>query len=172
MADQREIEGSKARAADRGKPEGMAQFLDARPALGSMEVVEGLVREYLGELTANRVRYHKDEISGEQAVSAAGALAQRYAAIFMGRDSAYFALPWNSPEQLGASLARRFAEAPQPEDAVEVFLAMAAADLMAILVEREDDAIDDDAARFRIDALIEDTAHALLGLDNPADLAT
>jgi hypothetical protein len=118
------------------------------------------------------VRYHKDEISGEQAVSAAGALAQRYAAIFMGRDSAYFALPWNSPEQLGASLARRFAEAPQPEDAVEVFLAMAAADLMAILVEREDDAIDDDAARFRIDALIEDTAHALLGLDNPGDLAT
>lgn len=170
MADPREIEGSKARAADRGKPEGMDQFLDQRPALGSMEVVEDLVRQYLGELTANRVRYHKDEITPEQAVAAASDLAKKYAGIFMGRDSAYFALPWNSPEQLGADLAQRFAEPPQPDEAVEVFLTMVAADLMAILVEHEDEKIDDEAAQFRIGVLVEDAAHALLGLQNLADV--
>lgn len=169
MADPREIEGSKARAADRGKPEGMDQFIDPRPALGSMEVVEELVRQYLGELISNRVRYHADQITPEQAVAAAADQAKKFAAIFMGRDAAYFALPWNSPEQLGAHLARHFAEPPQPDEAAETFLTMVAADLMAILVEHEDAKIDDEAAEFRMGALIEDAVHTLLGLENRGD---
>jgi hypothetical protein len=159
------IEGSAARAADRGRDQ---LFGDALPdhALNSLTAVEAVVRSFAEKVADVRARYNADKITDAQARDEVEVLAQKYADMFMGKSSEYAALPWNTPEQLGAYLANVIEGGTAPETAARDFLLYVAAQLLQIMVEHEDAKIDDEVAQFRLGALIEDAVHAFLGLPN------
>lgn len=170
MVDKVQIEGSAERAADRGQ--NMFADLGVGDLLNSTEVVEGLVRQFLGELVDIRKGYNADTLESDRAITKVMAAANRYADVFMGKDSAYTTLPWNTPEQLGAHLKAVLGTDSEPEGAaLDYFLRVASDFTTEVLQPFEDDAIAEDVMRFRTDALVDDATHALLGLrqDEPEE---
>lgn len=159
------IEGSAARAADRGRDQ---LFGDSLPdnALNSITTVEPVVRSFAAKVTDVRVRYNTDKITDAQAREEVDALAQQYADMFMGKTRDYAALPWNTTEQLGAFLANVIEGDASPMTAARDFFLYIAAQLLQIMVEHEGENIDDEVAQFRLDTLIEDAVYALLGVPN------
>lgn len=162
--DPRTIEGSPERAADRGREQGFEFFAQEGEPLGSPEVAEALVRQFLGECLEARVAIHEDKATPEEAKARMQEAAKRYAAIFMGRDKAYAASPWNSPDGLGAYIAANYEGAGDKDEACESFFLRLAADMMKLAKAHEDDELEDDAAQFQTDALVEDAVITLLGL--------
>lgn len=169
MTDKHMIEGTPERAADRGRD--MFDAIVGEGALASLDGVEGMVRDFFGEIVDTRTAYHNDEIDGPAASERVQAIAKKYADIFMGKDQSYGPMPWNSPEQLGTALAANI-EDSTPENAAEHFLLRSAADFMAtVLIPTENDEIDDEIGEFRTNAAVEDLTYAMLGLrqDEPED---
>src|SRR6185369_14991683 len=70
---------------------------DERPALNTPDVVSGLVRQMLVDLSNVR---HEARVSGvgmaAKGVAFASAEATKMAGIFLGEGQAYFATPWNA----------------------------------------------------------------------------
>ena len=162
--DPRTIEGSPERAADRGQEQGFEYFSQDGQQLASPEVAEGLVRQFLAECIEARVAIHEGKATPEEAKARMQDAAKRYAAIFMGKDSAYAASPWNSPDGLGAFIAANYQGSGDKDQACEAMLLRLAADMMKIAKAHEDEQLDDDAAQFQADALVEDALGTLLGL--------
>ena len=163
-----EIENSRQRQADRGRPFGFEAFEpdpQNRPFLGDRAVVEGLVRSFAGDIVEHRKQFNLDKTEGTVIVKAIEGLTERYGKIFMGQDAAYRAQPWNSAEQLGVALNKRMGLDPEPpEKAATALFWRLSADLLDAISDHEGDQIDDETAQFRLDVLIEETTLALLGL--------
>lgn len=162
--DPRTIEGSPERAADRGQEQGFEYFAQEGQQLASPEVAESLLRQFLTECLEARVAIHEGKATPDAAKARMQDAAKRYAAIFMGRDKAYAASPWNSPEGLGAFIAANAEGAGDKDQACESLFLRLAADLMKIAKAHEDDEMDDEVAQFQTDALVEDALMMLLGL--------
>lgn len=163
--DPRTIEGSKERAADRGRDQ--MGFPDlSKPNLGAPAVVESLLRGFLGRVVEIRAAYNADEMDGPESAQAINDAAAQYARIFMGGDGDYGAMPWNSPAQLGAHLSATGYD-PDPARSCESFFLKAAGDLVANMALHEDGKMDDETAQFVVDAAVEDGTALLLGLPTP-----
>jgi hypothetical protein len=167
--DPRTIEGSPERAADRGREQGFEYFAQDGQQLASAEVVEGLVRQFIGECIDARLAIHEERFTPEQGTNAMQDASKRYAAIFMGKDKAYAASPWNTPEALGAHIAANYEGAGDKDAACEALFLRLAADTMKIAKAHEEDELEDDAAQFQLDALVEDAVITLLGLPAEAE---
>lgn len=169
MVDKRSIEGSSERAADRGR-----DMFDpiGDSTLGSYETVDGLVRQFLGEIVDTRKAYHEDKLEGPQASEKVQEIASKYAAIFMGKDASYGPTAWNSPEQLGEHLLAALEGKSTSEAAAADYLLRVASDfIVAVSIPIELDELDDETAQFRIEATVEDCVYALLGIrqDEPEE---
>lgn len=164
-----EIEGSAARAADRGR-DMFDPIATDKPYLGSPEVIDSLVRSFLGRVIDVRKQYLQDEITPKEAEEKVLYLAGQYAAIVMGKNDEYGASAWNSPEQLGDFLAMMLDGVP-PEESAEAFFVRMAADLLNhVLIPAENEQIDDEAGQFRVDVIIEESVNALQGIiETPED---
>lgn len=160
-----QLEGSKERAADRGRDQ---LFGDNLPdnALNSMQTVDAVVRSFVTKVIDVRVRYNTDQITETQARQEVDALAQQYGDVFMGKSQDYAALPWNSPAQLGEYLVGVMEGDATPETSARDFFLYIASQLLQTMVEFEHEKIDDEVMKFRLDTLLEDAAHALLGIPN------
>lgn len=167
--DKRTIEGSPERAADRGREQGFEYFAQEGQPLGSPEVTEGLVRQFLSECIDARLAIHEERLTPEAGKAKMQAASKRYAAIFMGADSSYAASPWNTPEGLGAYIAANYEGAGDKDEACEALFLRLAADMMKLARAHEDEEIDDDVAQFQTEALVEDAVLTLLGLPAEAD---
>jgi hypothetical protein len=154
-------ERAAARGADMFAPLGDGEQLNV------LDTVDGVLRQFIGEVVTTRSAYHADVLTGDQAGANVAKLAAKYAAIFMGKSKDFAPLPWNKPEQLGVYLQGILSEPATPEDACEKFLARMAADFVTnICAPLEEQTLTDDNAQFRLAVLIEDCAYALLGLPN------
>jgi hypothetical protein len=158
-----QIEGSAARAADRGRDQLFEGALSDK-GLNSLSAVDAVIRSFAGKVTQVRADYNADKITDAQAREEVASLAQEYADVFMGKSSDYVAQPWNTPEQLGAYLVAVMDGKAEPETAARDFLLYIAAQLLQVMVEHESGKLDDDVAQFRVDALLEDADYALLGI--------
>lgn len=156
-------EGSAARAADRGR-DAFDPIPAGKPYLGSPEVIDSLVRSFLGRVVDVRKQYLQDEIPPEDAKTKVLDLAGQYAAVVMGQSEEYGASAWNSPDQLGEFLSMML-DGVSPADSAEVFFTRMAADLLnQILIPSENEQIDDETGQFRVDVLVEESVNALQGL--------
>lgn len=162
MIDPRTIEGSPERDADRGNDFGFS--MDPRPSLGDSNVVRGLVSEFAAAIVDARKQYNQDKLTGDQAQAQVRELAKEYGDIVMGRDSRYFALPWNDPARLG----RRIRLVTPPVDGVEdpgeqLFVTIGTS-LMALAAAHEQDRVSDEDAEKHAQGMLEDTANLLVGI--------
>ncbi len=162
--DKREIEGSPERAADRGRAEDLGWPAGDRPSLGDPDVVLQVVREFSAAVVDVRRRYNLDELTNDDALADVDRLAGQYGDVIMGRDSAYTALPWNSPDQLGAHIDKRLPEAGEdPDPGKALFLALARS-LLDVVVAHEDGNLKDGEAKSHVEAGISAVADLILGV--------
>lgn len=162
MTDRRSIEGSKERAADRGFDPGFVGLGDA--SLLNSDIVQNLVREFMGKVIDYRASYNAGDLPGDEVPGKIKALADDYAAILLGKSKDYEAAPWNSVDYLGLHLSKLLKGEETPEEApCAYFLYVASTLIDTIVVPHEDDAISEETANFRIDALVDDAVRALLG---------
>ena len=148
MKDRRSIEGTKERAADRGW---MGLDVPEGDALNSPTVAESIVREFLGKVIDLRAKYNADKINGEQTLEKIKEQAQAYADIFMGKASGYAKTDCNDTA------------------AYAFFLYLASSLTEHAIIPHENDELDEDDARFRMDALVDDAILLLLGLPAPRE---
>ena len=167
MKDRRSIEGTKERAADRGW---MGLDVPEGDALNSPTVAESIVREFLGKVIDLRAKYNADKINGEQTLEKIKEQAQAYADIFMGKASGYAKTDWNTPERLGAHIAAAIGDDETNDTAAYAFFLYLASSLTEhAIIPHENDELDEDDARFRMDALVDDAILLLLGLPAPRE---
>lgn len=163
-----QVEGSDARAKDRGTA-AVFSFIaddpaDERPYLGDPAEVEALVRQFCAETQRIQVEAGAGRMAHDAALQALNDAAQAHASIFMGQNSAYRAMPFNAPEQIGPFLAQRMAIEGDPAQACYVMFMNTANQIMTAFLAHQSGELDDDDAKFQIDAAVEDATSALLGL--------
>lgn len=163
MTDQREIEGTAARAADRGRAEDLGFSMDSRPSLGNADVVRGLMSEFATAIVANRKAYNEGKTDGEAAQARVRELSKEYADIIMGRDKRYDALPWNDPARLGKRIMLVIPEVDGVEDPGEALFLTVGTSLNTIAVAHEEDRMSDHDAEHNTKAMLEDAANLILG---------
>lgn len=163
------IEGSDARAADRGRDFLFEDSFRFDQELSSVSSVEAVVRQFLTDIVSIRQQYNSLEKSDSEAKDAVRVVCRKYADLFMGRAEGQKASQWNSVEQLGRFLSSVMSGSNSPESAAEDFFLYLASEMLNVLVASENDQIDDDIGQFRVNALAEDAVNALLGL--PANAA-
>jgi hypothetical protein len=165
MAKEITREGSQARAEDRGRPQGL-EFFEQPEAdggyLGDPDVVDVLVRQFLGEVHGVRLAWSMG--TEENPTEAVAALVKRYAGIFMGSDPDYQAMPWNSPGQLGQHLIERIPLDVPQEEAASTFFMDLANQVLEAAESYASGEIGDEDAKFRIDVMADEATHALMGL--------
>lgn len=138
---------------------------DDRPYLGTLNVVDGLVRGFLTSINDAR----REQIEGGQAdpVAVMQAEAQRLQGIFYGRDPAYRAGPWHRPGMLGRQLVVQSEMGGDEDDAVERLLIHTGRQFAEALGAFERDEIDDETFKFRLEVAIEPAVYALAGIPYP-----
>lgn len=164
-----EVEGSEARAADRGQPQGLT-FFDVPTGedqryLGDPVDVEATVRDFVAAAHKIGSDAAQDVTSGEDAMRLLNALCDRYAGIFYGKEPSRFrSMPFNSPQMLGAFINERLGmQEPQDKAAFVLFMNCANQVFEAYHGHMSGGASEDDT-RFLIESAIDDTVAILLGL--------
>ncbi len=95
-------------------PDGLTAALDAPlPYLGSLGVVDALVRKFGADVVGVRKRQNSGEITDDEAQSAVIGLAQDAGAIVLGKNPDYSAMKWNSERRLGILLRTHYPNADQ-----------------------------------------------------------
>ncbi len=159
MQNPEEIEGSEARARDRGDAIGFGHFSDGgeKPFLGDPEVVEGALRSFLTDAHA---------VAGTAGASdKIAALIETLAGAFYGLSSSYTISAFNSHEQLGRFVNEQLGASEDDAKSVHMLLWNLVAEVFSARSDLIDDKTGDDAAKFRVDAAIDDAARILLGLE-------
>lgn len=160
------IEGSKAREEARSKlPHLFEVFGGDKPLLGDPAVIDAVLRGFFVRVSELRIEVHKEKMTGTECVNALRELSRKTADKFMGRTEEYARQSWFSVDQLGAYLDQICTGAGGKEQAAEAFFLHLASRAFEIMRAHEEEEIDDEVAKFRIDVLIEDARQALLGLE-------
>lgn len=159
------IEGSAARAADRGRDQ-LGFEEDPRPFLGSLRVVQDLLATFCEEVIATRTAYLKDEITPDEAKFKVRQLAAKYGNIIMGRDDKYKADEWHSPRRLGVRIPKVIAPVKGVTDPGEQLFLTLGASLSSISVAYGENRLTDDEAQHHIMTLQSEAAGLILGWEN------
>lgn len=163
-----EIEGSNARADDRGRPDGFGFFAEPTPNearyLGDPADVTEIIREYLSGVHEIRVKAFSGALNQDAAFAELEALAARYQAIFLGRDKAYRSMPFNSPAGVGAFIKALYPSDDTNEEAVKTYLLHIANAILEAEAKYQADEIEADVAEFTVATTIEDAQRALMGI--------
>jgi hypothetical protein len=159
--DKREIEGSRERAADRGRQEDLGWPEGGKPSLGDPTVVNGLVRDFATEVIGIRTDYNRGKLSGDEAKRRIRAAARQWGDIFMGRSGDFAALPWNK-QSLGAQIRRVLAVADDADPGETLFLELARS-ITDVAVEHEAGRLSDPAAKQHLRDALGSVAELLMG---------
>ncbi|ECN9265183.1 hypothetical protein ZL58_14200 [Salmonella enterica subsp. enterica serovar Typhimurium] len=119
MADEKDdvsVEGSAARAADRGRDQLGFGESDGKPSLGDPSVVAELVADFCEAVIGVRTRYLNDEFDGAKAKFYIRQIAFEYGRIVMGQDERFQPLAWHSPKNLGARIKKVIQPVPGIDD--------------------------------------------------------
>lgn len=152
------------------QPHFLEQLADKRENLGDPDVLDSLLRQFVVSMAGWRAQVNSEKMKPTEMLNLIQAEAKRLAGVFMGDDTAnYVPVPWFSRKQLGAYIDSVCDNAGGPDDAAESLLLHFAAQVSAAMKAHEDDEIDDDVAKFRMEAAMEDVAMVLRGLEFPED---
>ncbi|WP_441280590.1 hypothetical protein [Tardiphaga sp. 862_B3_N1_1] len=161
--DEKAIEGSAARAADRGRAEDLGFVPSDKPSLGNPDTVRALVSEFGAAIVGVRAAWLRAGGAGNP-VESTHDLAKEYGRVIMGHDDRYQVLPWNNPDRLG----RRIRLVCPAEDAAtdpgELLFLTIGASLMEISAAHEQGRLSDVAAEAHTKTMLEDTANLILGV--------
>lgn len=145
----------------------LAVFDGDKPALNTIEGVEGVVRAFVKRMVDFRAAY-LEKGRAESATGFVETEAKSLREVFFGRDGDYAATPWNSPDQLGYAFGDRVRLDGSPEDVMLAYWVRFASDLFDLMAKHEG-GMDDDKAKFALDVMVEEAVYALLGLPLSAD---
>ena len=169
-----EVEGSEARAADRGQPQGLTFFdtptSEDQRYLGDPVDVEATVRDFVAAAHKIASDAAQEVTSGEEALRLLNALCDRYAGIFYGQEPSRFrSMPFNSPQMLGRFINERLGM-QEPDDKAAAILFMNCANQVfeAYHLHMSGEASEGDI-RFLIESAIDDAVAILLGLPATSD---
>jgi hypothetical protein len=155
------VEGSAARARDRGNGEDMGFPTSEKPSLGDPRAVQALVQDFLTEVLDIRASHFSGKLKDGDASDRVLALCIRYGDIIMGAPSKYVVMPWNSKEFLGEKIVEQLPEAEKAPGA-GLFMALAGSILEA-KGQHELGDIDDATAEKAVTDAIESVTALILG---------
>lgn len=134
-----------------------------KPSLADPAIVDALVRHFAKRVFDTRAAFHAGEPGAREPLILIEEDARRMGEIFLGRDPAYDATPWNTPNRLGMYFTVLFPEETKhyggPGVALFMWLAAQLAEGAAML---ERDASTEPTVKRRIDRIIEDVVARLL----------
>jgi hypothetical protein len=167
MANQRK--NTDPRISEISKPQGMTFFAEPTPDsmmyLGSPSDVEEILRGFAAsvhKIGSDRVNR---KISGDEGFQRLNDLSKEYQAIFYGqRPDRYRAMPFNSPEGLGAFINKRLGLNGPKDLAAYTLLMSTANQILDAYHAYLTDELSDDDVQFRIEAAVDDAKRILLGL--------
>lgn len=140
-----------------------AKLAEAENYLGTPEIVDGLVRGFIGSM----LERHSDmSIERLAKIAADKDAINAIAMVFAGGDPNYQAMPqWHTRRALGFAMASRLGLDPNQSmiDICRSGFGKVALDVYAIESDLLGQRITQEQAEFRIDALIEETTSLLLG---------
>lgn len=156
------IEGSPERAADRGRAEDLGYVVSSQPSLGDPLVVRALMSEFASGVVAARGRW----LTGAEhdPVARIRELSREYGDIIMGRDGRYQALPWHNPARLGRRIALVTSAEPGIEDPGELLFVAVGSSLSEIAAAHEAGRLPDADAERHTRVLLEDAADLIVGV--------
>lgn len=161
--DEKGIEGSAARAADRGKAEDLGFVVSDKPSLGNPDVVRALVSEFAAAVVGVRGAWARADGGGSPVVQIRE-LAREYGRIIMGHDDRYASLPWNNPDRLGRRIRLVCPTEPDAADPGELLFVTVASSLMEIAAANEQGRLTDTDGEMHTKAMLEDAANLILGV--------
>lgn len=161
--DEKGIEGSVARAADRGRAEDLGFVVSDKPSLGNPDVVRGLVSEFAAAVVGVRGDWLRAG-GGGSPVERIRELAREYGRTIMGHDDRYAALPWNNPDRLGRRIRLVCPDEPGATDPGELLFLTVASSLMEIAAANEQGRLPDADGEKHTKVMLEDTANLILGV--------
>lgn len=164
MTDEKEIEGSAARAADRGREVDLGFSMDPRPSLGNQDVVRELMSKFGADVVDVRRDYLEDKITGPESQQRIRDLARDYGAIVMGRDDDYFSLPWNSESRLGRRIKLAVPAIEGISDPGELLFLTVGTSLASLAAAHENNRVSDAEAENHTQTMLGDAADLILGL--------
>jgi hypothetical protein len=130
--------------------------------LGDPQVINHLVREFLGAVFTERAKFHQDG-DGDASSARIAAMCARNAQIVMGENSSYAAQPWNSPHRLGIYLrvtTPDVADYATPAEAYFNFLALQA---LEASINLEEGAMTEEEVQAGLTEVVDDAVDVLLG---------
>lgn len=156
------VEGSAARAADRGGDQLGFPADIKKPLLGSVAVMKGIIAEFGAALIDIRKKYNMDKLNANESIAAAAALSKEYGGIIMGRDDRYTPSDFYSPENLGRIITKRIAAIEGVDDAGELMFLTFATSLMVIATKHESESITDDQAELLVKSVSQEMFELIL----------
>ena len=131
-----------------------------RPYLGSPKVVEGVLREYLVDLTSLRTAHVE---KGEDMLPHLLGQAKLIQDIFYGADARFLPFAWNKPESLGAALVNECGIGGEISDAVIRVAVRIAKEFLSDLIAFEEGRIDESHMQVSVDELVKRYSAILSG---------
>lgn len=157
------VEGSAARAADRGADQfGDAILGGVTPLLSNPAVMLGLVREFANSILDVRKKYHADKMTPDDSLQQVHHLAVEYGDIIMGRDKRYQSSDFYSVEKLGNLINKRVPADESVSDPGELFFLAVAGALLMCAVDLEKSLRPEQDIKNSIAAIISECTEFLL----------
>jgi hypothetical protein len=136
---------------------------DGRPSLGDYAVVERLVKGFAHDVINVRKDFHAGKPGGDKPVERIEALAQHYGDIFMGRNDAYQAQPWNNPVRLGSKIRVLLNGTSDPDEGKSLFV-WVASNVVRSSEAVESGSMTDEAAGKKLLEVLDGVVAMLLGI--------
>jgi hypothetical protein len=136
------------------------------PYLGSLAVVNGLVRKFAGDVVGIRMRQNAEELTNEEAQAAVIGLAQDAGAIALGKNPGYTPMKWNSDRRLGILLRTHYPDADRFDSSGTSAFVWLANQVLTAAIDGERGRLDSEL-RAEITAVFDSFERILLGAHLP-----
>ena len=139
--------------------------VDGRPNLGSLQMVDKLVRDFAAFVFDVRAGFHEGRPGLEDPLRVIENEARRNGAIVLGKDPAYCAQPWHHPNRLGMTLTVLFPKETKHYGDPGTALFMWFAAQVALASEAvESGSMSEDRAKEQLAPVVDDVVSRILGV--------
>lgn len=160
------VEGSAARAADRGRDQLGFGENDSSTSLANAEGVQEFIADFCQEIIGVRTKYLHDELTGDEAQLAVRAIALRYGKVIMGETDHYQTTSWQTPARLGERIKKVVpAVNGVTHPGLQLFVTLGAS-LTSLGVALGAGRISETVARNELVTLQQQAMELIMGLDN------
>lgn len=134
-----------------------------KPSLGDYTTVDRLVTGFAHDVLNVRKDFHAGKPGGDKPLERIEELAQHYGDIFMGRNDAYQAQPWNNPIRLGSKIRVLLNGTSDPDEGKSLFV-WVASNVVRSSQAVEQGSMTDEAAGKKLREVLDGVVAMLLGI--------